>query len=190
MAEETENVILSQPEGARLALDHEGGLALYGAKEEPALQHQFAGQVVHATPKPLVHMVYWGEEDACRVDLTARVTVAGDPQAPVEVHMAHRFENEHQQHLTIDPLNHSLKVDTALAQPIHHALQIRTPLQVRFCNVWDVASDYTVEVNLGEARLLSIRLTGKTTARPEPCEPECDDPPSVGVRVTPSNLVQ
>jgi hypothetical protein len=57
-------------------------------------------------------------------------------------------------------------METQLADPIHHALQMRTPLQLRFCNPWHVVSDYRMEIHLGENRVISVRLTGATVASP------------------------
>jgi hypothetical protein len=61
-------------------------------------------------------------------------------------------------------------VNTQLAQPIHHALQLRTPLELRFCNPWHLVSDYILEINLGNNRVISVRLTGATVATPQPCD--------------------
>jgi len=61
-------VILTQPKGERLALDHRGDVAL---------QHRTVSGA------PLVHMFCWEEEEACPVQVSGAVTVTGDPQAPV-----------------------------------------------------------------------------------------------------------
>jgi len=157
MADEIETVILTQPDGERLALD--------------LLQHRFAGQVehVHGTAKgaPLVHMVCWDTDEPCPVEVSG------------SVEMTHRFEGVHAQHFDVAPVDHTLHVDSALAEPIHHALQMRTPLQVRFCNPWKVDSDYTVDVALRDRPFLSIHLRGSTVATPEPC----DDEPCPPIRV-------
>lgn len=171
MAEEQTNTIV-QVDGDRFALDH-GPVGLHGVCDEPALQHAFSGGVVHSTDpeRPLVHMVCWAEEP-CQVE--GRVTLVGDEAEPVVVRMQHEFATDHHQTLTVDPVDHNLTVSTAAASPIHHALQLRTPLDVRFCNPWHVASDYQVEVNLGNNRVIGIRLTGATIATPQPCqEPDC-----------------
>jgi hypothetical protein len=176
MPDETKTVVLTQPEGERLAHEHEGGLALYGDRERPPMSHR--AEMVHVTApaRPLVHMVCWEQEEPCKVEVSGRVTLAGDRDAPVQVAMAHSFTNPHHQTHAVEPLDHTLKVSTALAQPIHHALQMRTPLQVRFCNPWHVASDYSVEVRSGERSLFSIRLTGATVATPQPCVEELCPP--------------
>ena len=184
MAEEKE-IIVTQKEGERFALDHAGAVSFYGSREQDALQHEFAGQVVHTVPKPLVHMICWEEEEPCAVEVSGRVVVAGDKEAPVEVRMTHVFANEHEQNLHVDPLSHALKVDTRLAEPIHHALQLRTPVQMRFANPWHLASDYVVEVRLGDNRVISIRLTGATVATPQPAPDEVPCPPVVTYPVTP-----
>jgi hypothetical protein len=173
--DETNTIV--QVEGDRFALDH-GAVALHGTCDEPAMQHAFTGGVVHGTDpdRPLVHMVTWAEE---AIQVEARVTVVGDAGAPVVVHMQHEFTNDHHQTLKVEQLDHSLAVTTAAASPIHHALQMRTPLDVRFCNPWHVASDYRVEVNLGNNRVIGIRLTGATVATPQACE-EPDCPPTTG----------
>lgn len=179
MAEEETNII-TQKEGERFALDHQGALSLYGEKEKDALQHEFAGQIVHTTVKPLVHLVCWGEEKPCEVEVSGKVTLTGDKDAPVEVKMTHHFANEHHQLLTVEPLDHHLKVETALAEPIHHAMQLRTPVQMRFANPWHLASDYMVEVKLGKSQLMTIRLTGATIATPQPAADELPCPPPPG----------
>jgi len=178
MATEETNII-TQKEGERFALDHRGAVALYGEKEKNALQHEFAGQIVHTTVKPLVHLLMWGEEKPCEVEVTGRVTLAGDKEAPVEVRMTHHFDNEHQQRLKVEPLDHHLKVQTQLSEPIHHALQLRTPVQMRFANPWHLASDYRVEIKLGNTQFMSISLTGATIATPQPVADEipCPKPP-------------
>ena len=153
MADETETLIVTQPKAERFR--HEG-----------ALTHATAPE------RPLVHMVLWDDDCACTID--GRVVLAGDPAAPFEATFRHRFPDDHRQ-------THTVK--TALAEPIHHALQMRTPLQVRFCNTWHVASDYTVEITVGERTFAKIRLTGATVAKPQPCDEPC--PPVITQPVHP-----
>jgi hypothetical protein len=162
-------VTITQPPDERFALDHGGRLAVSGDDALPALSHR----VVHGTAmgQPVVHMVCWDEEQACRVDVSGRVTIAGDAEAPVRVTMRHHFENDHRQ---------THHIATRLADPIHHALQMRTPLQLRFCNPWHIASDYIVEVNLGNNRVVSMRLTGATVATPQPCGDDGCPPTDAG----------
>jgi hypothetical protein len=189
MADETITII-TQKEGERFALDH-NGVALYGDREQPAMQHEVAGQIIHSTLKPLVHMVCWDEENPCKVEvsgnlaLAGNVTLSGDKERPLEVHMAHTFANEHQQTMAIKPFDHTMKVATQLAEPIHHALQMRTPLQLRFCNPWQVDSDYRVEVMMGKTPLFSIQLRGATILTPQPCEDEKPKPP---IKVYPGTI--
>jgi len=183
-------VTLTQKPDERLA----GEVALYGAEKQPAIQH-----VIQSSEKqPIVHMVCWSEEEPCPVDVRggltlagdpklpirllmvqdepckvevgASVTVAGDEKSPLRARIAHTFENTHvQEH----------KVATKLSEPIHHALQIRTPLELRFCNPWHVASDYVVDVRMAGSSLMSIRVTGATVANPQPCADDrpCPPPP-------------
>jgi hypothetical protein len=159
-----------QEEGDRFALDH-GVVALQGVDKRPAIRHDISGGMVHGTQpgRPLVHMVCW-EEEPCAVEVRGKITVAGDPEAPVRVRMQHEFANDHHQTLSIEPVDHTVHLDTALAKPVHHALQMRTPLEVRFCNPWHVASDYRLEINLGQNRVIGVRLTGATVATPQPYE--------------------
>ena len=171
MAEE-KSIIVKQNPGEQLALQHNGKVVLHGDKNENALQHEFGGQVVHTTVKPLVHMICWEEDHTCGLDLSGNVTLSGNKEAPLEVRMSHHFENNHHQTLKIEPVSHSLKVETALSEPMHHALQMRTPLQIRFCNPWHVASDYQIGINVGDRPLISVRITGATVATPQPCEDE------------------
>lgn len=181
LTNEEKTIIVTQPEGERFAHDH-GGLALYGDKEQPAMQHQVMGrgQVVHSTApqQPLVHIVCWDEEAACKVELSGRVTLVGDEKAPLHVKMVHHFENDHHQTHALEPMEHTHTFNTQLADPIHHAFQMRTPLQLRFCNPWLIASNYLVELALGSMRVISIQVKGETTATPQPCE-EIPCPPVV-----------
>jgi hypothetical protein len=189
MPDETTNII-TQNEGERFAVDHDGGVALYGRKEAPALQHhhQFGGEVMHSMPQPLVHMVCWDEEP-CAVAVTGRVTLAGDEKAPIQVN--HHFANDHHQTLAVEPFAHTMKVATELAEPIHHALQVRTPVELRFCNPWQVDSGYEVEVTLGQIRLLSISLRGSTVLTPQPCagdEPCAEPGTKPAIRLLPGTV--
>jgi len=144
-----------------------------GSREGPPLQHHFSGKVVHGTnpEHPLVHMVCWSQMEPVKVDVKAHVVLAGNREAPVVVKMGHHFENPH-------VLEH--RFASKLTEPIHHALQMRTPLQLRFCNPWNLASDYAVEVRMGDQPLMSIRISGATVATPEPCKN--DDWPPVAVQ--------
>lgn len=182
---EDENVTLLQKEGDKFEVEGSGGLAVYGSDDQPALQHRFGGQIVHTTPQPLVHMICWEENETCPVEVSGRVTVAGDKDAPVEVRMTHVFGGEMNETVQLKPFDHVMKVDTQLSEPIHHALQLRTPVQLRFCNPWNVASDYHVDVKLGRNTLLSIHLTGATVATPQPCDDDRPCPPAPSYPVTP-----
>src|SRR4051794_5998683 len=133
MADETEIVILTQPEDERLRLDHDGSVGLYGEEKRAPLRHRFHGDAEHvvgtAEGRPLVHVVAW-DTQPCEVEIKGRVALTGDPEAPVSIEMQHAFEGVHDQHFDVEPLDHTLQVDSALAEPIHHALQMRTPLEV------------------------------------------------------------
>lgn len=161
MAAGAETRIIEQPEGDEFAIRHRGVVAVHGAEKHDPLKHSLSGEVVHSSPsdRPLVHMVLWDEDCACTVN--GRVTVAGDPEAPVQAVVRHHFADDHHQ---------THRIESALAEPIHHALQLRTPLQVRFCNAWHLASDYTLQINLGRSQVVSLRLTGATVAKPQPCD--------------------
>jgi len=170
-----EEVTLRQAEGDALRVSHEGRLyaqhhgtlAVHGdAKAEP-LQHRVGAELVHATPpdRPLVHMMLWDDER----QVSGRVTISGDPAAPVHAKLHHSFDNDHRQ---------THRIETTLAAPVHHALQMRTPLQVRFCNTWQIASDYSLEIRLGDNRVIGVHLTGATVAKPLPCPDDngCAEP--------------
>lgn len=129
-----------------------------------------------STERPLVHMVCWEEENSCRVTVDGAVTLRGDDKSPVNVRMDHAFHGDHHQTHEVAPLDHTLNVRTALAEPMHHALQMRTPLQLRFCNPWHVASDYQLDIRFGKNQIASVRLTGATVATPQPCEAPCPEP--------------
>ena len=171
-----QRVTIVQDEDDRLAHDH-GAVALHGSKDAPAISHHV---------QPLVHMVCWDEEPIqAEVSVDGRVALSGDPESPVLVRMQHEFASDHHQTVAVEPVDHTLHVDSALAAPIHHALQMRTPLELRFCNPWHVTSDYHVEVNLGNNRVIGIRLTGATVATPQPCADDVDCPPAPSVRTYP-----
>lgn len=164
-----ETRVITQPEGEAFDLRHHGAVGLHGHEKLAPLRHQHDGEVTHGSDpqRPLVHMVMW---DDGAVKLDGQVTLRGDEKQPVQVAMRHAFPDEHRQ---------SHAVRTGLSDPIHHALQMRTPLQVRFCNTWHVASDYSLEINLGRNRVISVRLTGATVAKPQPCDGEEPCPPPV-----------
>lgn len=176
MASEERTVTVVQKDDDEFRI-RDGGVAVYGRDDTPALRHDIGGVVMHgfAPGAPLVHMHCWDADRACDVhvsggvDLSGKVTLSGDADAPLPLQMTHRFEGDHHQTLSIDPIDHALEVSTELARPIHHALQMRTPLQLRFCNPWHVASDYAVELRVGKRSFLSIRLTGATVATPQAC---------------------
>lgn len=149
--EEIRRVIVTQPCGE--------SFALAGSDEHDPLRHRVQGDVIHRTDQPVVHMHLWNED--CVGKLEHQVTCHAGEDNPVNV--AHRFPDGHDQ---------SHRMETSLAEPIHHALQMRTPLQVRFCNTWQVASDYSVRVALRGRPFLDIRLTGATVATPRPCPDE------------------
>lgn len=166
--------IIKQEEGDRFALDHVD-IAVYGDDKAPSLRHDVGGCVVHSTHRdqPLVHMVCWDEEP-CDVAVSGRVTLAGDPQAPFDFRMRHEFPGDHHQSHTVEPLDHTVRVETGLAAPVHHALQMRTPVQLRFCNPWHIASDYRLEIRVGERPVIGLHLTGATVATPQACrDDEC-----------------
>ncbi|MDB5671596.1 MAG: hypothetical protein JWO25_2555 [Alphaproteobacteria bacterium] len=156
MAEETRRLIVTQPEDVAFALS--------GSETDPPLRHRLGGGVTLGTETPIVHMHLWDEDLV--VKHHGEVVLRGDCEAPVV--LEHRFPDVHHQ---------SHVVRTGLAEPIHHALQMRTPLQVRFCNSWHVASDYTIGVELAGRTLMGIRITGATVATPQPC-PEDGCPPA------------
>jgi hypothetical protein len=133
-----------------------GAIALYGDAQKPSLKH------VHATSpqSPLVHMVCWDESHPCKVEVSGKVELTGSEKHPVQVKMSHHFTNTHHQ---------AVKMETKLADPIHHALQLRTPLQVQFCYPWHITSNYVVGIKLGRTEIISISLTGATIASPQPC---------------------
>jgi hypothetical protein len=170
MADETKTLLITQPEGAEFKARHHGVVGVHGVEKADPLKHCVTGNLVHSSnaDHPLVHMVLWDEDCACEVN--GRITLVGDPKAPIETVMHHRFENDHAQ---------TMSFKTALSEPIHHALQMRTPLQVRFCNAWHIASDYTLEINLGGNRVIGVRLSGATIAKPQPCEDDTPCPPPV-----------
>lgn len=147
MSEDEKKIVVSQPKGTAFAVS--------GHAKADAVK----ANLLHKTDEPLVHMHLWNEQ--CVGQLEAKVRLEGNPDKPVTV--AHKFENDHAQ---------SHKIETKLSEPVHHALQMRTPLQVRFCNAWNVASDYSVSLNLRGKPFLNLRLTGATVATPQPCPEE------------------
>lgn len=166
---EQQQVFVEPGETGTIPLSHSGAVALFGDPTRSDLRHQLGGEVVHATnpAKPLMHVVCWDTEP-CPVSVTGELSLVGDPDRPIR----HEIVGEHRQVLRVEDLEHSVRVETQLANPIHHALQMRTPLQLRFCNPWQIASNYQMDINLWDNRVISVRLTGATVATPQPCEPE------------------
>jgi hypothetical protein len=156
----------------------DGGLALFGDAQKPSLKH------LHSTHAPLVHMVCWDESKPCKMDVSGKLELTGSEQHPVEVKMHHHFANVHHQTMKVDPLDHHLKVNTRLSEPIHHALQMRTPLELRFCNPWHMTSNYIFDFKIGRTEVLSIRVTGATVCTPQPCG---DDKPCPPVNALPNH---
>lgn len=163
MADETEILVITQPQVGK---NGQQAFRHAGSDCDPPIGHRFEGGVTHRTDQPVVHMHLWNED--CVGKLEGQVVVRGDREAPVA--FEHSFANDHRQ---------SHRIETRLAEPIHHALQMRTPLQLRFCNSWQIASDYSIGVSAGGRRLFEIRLTGATVATPQPCEDDC--PPAPGM---------
>lgn len=166
--EQYEVTVEPGPDGT-IPLSHSGGVALFGDPQQPDLRHRLAGEVVHGTEpgRPLVHMVCW-DTDPCPVAVSGEVALVGHPDRPIR----HEIVGEHHQVLRVEELDHNVRMQTRLADPIHHALQMRTPLQLRFCNPWHIASDYRMEIELWDRRMVSVRLTGATVASPQPCPTE------------------
>lgn len=158
---DSQEVILRQPDEESLRVQHCGTLRVHGDAKADALQHHVGTELATAPDRPLVHMLLWDEDCACEVN--GRQTLVGDEAAPVHAKLHHVFDSDHHQ---------THRIETALASPVHHALQMRTPLQVRFCNSWQIASDYSVEIRLGGNRVIGVHLTGATIAKPLPCEDE------------------
>lgn len=158
MADEVRKVIVTQEEAT--------SFAIAGSRCDDPLQHRVGAEMVHSTEQPLIHMHLWNEE--CVGQVEAEVTVRGDPEKPVG--LVHQFPDTHHQ-------SHDIR--TKLSEPIHHALQMRTPLQVRFCNAWQIASNYSLGIDYRGRRLLEVKLTGATVATPQPC-PEDDRPKGKG----------
>jgi hypothetical protein len=157
-----------------------GGLALYGVKDLNPIQHEFNGQVIHRTApeSPLVHVVGWSSGDEVEMILSGRVELTNTRETPLHVRLAHEFPEIHRQshEVTIAPVDHTLKVNTRASDPIHHALQLLTPLQLRFCNVFLVKSDYRIIANVNGATMVDIHLSGETTIIPQPCDDEGPGP--------------
>jgi len=151
MAEE-QKVIIRQNPGDELAVEHQGGLAVFGVRSQPAIQHIVDACVVHETQKPLVHIHSWDVE-----------------RGPVAVEMTHHFQGEHNQTLHIQPFGHDMRVETRESNPIHHALQMRTPIAVRVgmdCTCV-MESDYTFEVRTAERQLFTMTVKGRTVFKDE-----------------------
>lgn len=172
-----QRIYVEPGEAGTIPMSQSGGVALYGDAQQSRLRHDLSGLVEHGTKagSPLVHMVCWDAEP-CPVAVGGEVSLVGDADRPIR----HEIVGEHHQTMRVDPLEHSLHVDTKLAAPIHHALQMRTPLELRFCNPWQVASDYRLEINLWNSKVISVRLTGATVATPQPCDTEGCPPVDAG----------
>lgn len=170
MADETR--IITQPEG------DEFQVGLSGQTPDPdgcvrPIVHQ--ARMLHepaAGGKPFVHMVCWDRDAACAVEHSGEVVHVGDPERPVPLDMRHSTAEPVKMDMAVSPLEHDLGVKTALDRPIHHALQLKTPVQLRFVNPWKAESSYTLEVRLGNRNLMSVNLNGTTTLTPCPPPPD------------------
>jgi hypothetical protein len=167
-------VTVEPGETGAIPLSHSGSLAVYGDPTQTDLRHHLGGDVTHGTDpdRPLIHMICWDTEP-CPLTVRGEVALVGDPDRPIR----HEIVGEHHQVLQVEKIDHSVRMETELADPIHHSLQMRTPLQLRFCNPWHVASDYQMDIKLWDSRVISVRLTGATVATPQPCEAD-DCPPN------------
>ena len=178
MADETR--VLTTPPGESLRLS----LAGPDAECPPPIPH--AGRLVHeARPgaAPFMHMVCWDEDDTCNVEHTGVVTHVGDAERPIPLQMRHSGEAPIELRVHLDDTEHGLRVRTGRADPIHHALQLHSPLVVRFADQWTASSDYRIAIQLRQQPFLDIRITGRTTLTPTPVLGECGDAPRVHTMV-------
>jgi hypothetical protein len=170
MADETR--IVTQPEGERFRLALEGPQPDAQGCERPVL-HQ--GRLVHegGSPElPIVHMVCWDSEDACSLTHGGEVRHVGDPERPVPLDMRHSTAKPVELDLRVSQVSHALGVQTTLQDPIHHALQLKTPIQVRFVNPWEAASQYSIGIAVGGRSVVEVSIRGKTVLTPHPAAPD------------------
>lgn len=184
MADETRTI--TQPEHDRFRVALEGPAPDEDGCVRPVLHD---GHLIHEGGKreaPLVHMVCWDDDGTCRVVHGGDVRHVGDPSRPVPLDMRHSTASPVSLDVAVKDVAHRLTVNTRLAEPIHHALQVQTPIQLRFVNPWEATSDYTVSVDVAGRRVLDLRVSGKTTITPKAAPPDGCDP----VEPTPAPRVQ
>lgn len=177
MADETR--VITQPDGGAFRVTLEGpdkdGCA------QPIPHH---GRLLHETgEKPLMHTICWEPEEPCTVAHEGQMLHVGDPERPVPLDMRHSTEKPVELQVHVGPVEHGLRVHTRSCEPMHHAVQLQTPLQVRFVNPWVAESDYRLTVQLGNSRMLDVRLVGRTRLTPLAPTGETGDAPAPKVDV-------
>ncbi|MCK6528605.1 hypothetical protein L6R50_13965 [Myxococcota bacterium] len=192
MADETR--ILTQKEGDALRLRLQGGALDEDGCPDPVVhQGSLAHTGIPGAP-PIVHLVRLDEHDCgCSVVHGGTVAHVGDAERPVALDMRHSSTHPVALDVSVARVDHGLDVRTGLQEPIHHALQLKTPVQLRFVNPWEAVSDYAISVHVGTWPAVSIRIRGRTRltpapAPPDPCLGPAADPDAPRVQFL-SNLV-
>jgi hypothetical protein len=182
MSDETR--IITQAPTDRFRVEHDGQRpdaagCVHPIRHDARLVHEGGREEL-----PFVHLVQMKQDEPCGVRTSGEIAHVGDPQRPVPLDMRHSSQAPVELDLRVRQLEHELRVSTGLQDPMHHALQLKTPLQVRFVNPWVAQSDYRVSVTLGKRRLIDVHIAGQTILSPRPAPPDpCTDP--AGARVRP-----
>jgi hypothetical protein len=174
MADETR--LITQEPDARFRVEHDGQRPDADGCVHP-IRHD--ARIVHEGREelPFVHIVQMRQDEPCGVRTSGELAHVGDPERPVPLEMRHSSPHGPVEiDLRVRQAQHELRVSTDLQDPMHHALQLKTPLQVRFVNPWTAQSDYRVSVTLGNRQLLDVRIAGQTILTPRPAPPDsCTD---------------
>jgi hypothetical protein len=163
---------ITQPEGARFRVALEGQEPDDQGCLHPIVHHGVLAHEGGAAERPLRHVLRMDQDVPCELGHSGEMRHTGDPERPVPLDMRHSSPEPVVLDLKVNQARHALAVDTSLTEPMHHALQLKTPLQVRFVNPWEAKSDYAMTVELAGRPLLSFKLQGTTTLRPEAAPPD------------------
>lgn len=168
MADETR--VITQPPDARFRVEHDGQRPDADCCIHPIVHD---ARLTHAgnPQQPLVHVVQMRQDEPCGVKTSGELAHIGDPERPVPLEMRHSSPHGPVElDVNVRDVRHSLCVDTGLQDPMHHALQLKTPLQLRFVNPWTADSDYRVSLTLAGRTLLELRVAGRTVLAPQPAD--------------------
>jgi len=172
---------ITQPDGKSFRVAHEGQTPDDEGCIHPII-HQ--GTLLHEghEKRPLYHKVHFTHDESHALSHRGALTHRVDPATPVPLDMRHSTQEPVKLDLQVRSLGHQMGVTTTLQDPIHHALQLKTPLQVRFVNPWHAQSEYSFSLDVAGRTVMSLSVRGSTVFSPREPEPEVAGPSVPRVR--------